>query len=393
MSEQGTSGSSFRAAMRCLVVPLLLLGNVHGQVALLGGTSEATRPTVVREVVRTADYAQVDPGLWPRKVPVRQGDPMTGSAQVLEIWSYSAEFARRFEGFDEKLADPAMPAGTFAVVQRIYKADYRRRPTPPVAFNDHVCMTEIFFDSRTPVTETRTDDKDFRPGLRNFIALDNLAAKEPGDAATLRAAQRRPAGALQLDALMFTDGPARDIAGTMGILEYRPTIVPGISWMEGGPANAFDGCNYFYPRPKDSLMVLAMADYDPNENPRRRRRDLPRDPFVNQYLPLNHDFWKWQPAHIERGIIALPAGFTQRATEISVWMRDQSWCLSFERQRLRKAPGDTDDDFQKFLVRIKNQCADLREKGQINFHFANTPNTTMQRFEVIPGVTLSNPRR
>jgi len=325
-------------------------------------------------------------------VPVREGDPMTGSAQVLEIWSYSAEFARRFVGFDEKLADPAMPVGTFAVVQRIYKGDYRIQPTPPL-FNDHLCTTEVFFDNKTPVTDTKTDGREFRHGLSQFLALNYLAARNSADASTLNRAQQKRTTAIWYNALMFTDGLARDIAGTMSVQDYVAEIVPGMSWMEAGPANFDGGCTYFYPRPKDSLMVLAMADYDPNENPRTRRRDSSGHPSVNNYLPLNHDHWKWQASDIARGIIALPAGFTQRATEISVWMSDQMWCHSFERQRLRKAPGDTDEDFQKFLIRFRTQCADLREKGQLHFHFAYTPGLVKQRYEVIPGVVLANPRR
>jgi hypothetical protein len=163
--------------------------------------------------------------------------------------------------------------------------------------------------------------------------------------------------------------------------------------MEGGPANSADGCHYFYPRPKDSLMVLAMADYDPNANPRERRRDDASTPQMNNYLPLNHDFWKWQPADIERGTIALPAGFTQRATEISAWMRDEGYCLGYERSRLRKGPDRTQEEFEKSVAAAKKQCALLRSEGILNFSMHGFPNIVRQRFEVIPGVTLSNPRR
>jgi 5,10-methylenetetrahydrofolate reductase len=74
-------------------------------------------------------------------------------------------------------------------------------------------------------------------------------------------------------------------------------------------------------------------------------------------------------------------------------MSDQLYCLGYERSRLRKGPDRTQEEFEKSVADARQQCADLRATGQLNFHFAKSPNRVMQRFEVIPGVVLSNPRR
>jgi hypothetical protein len=252
-----------------------------------------------QSVVAAPDYVTS----WPKKVDIAHPDPVLGNKLFWEYWTFSKDFASKFEGFNKKDADVDLNSNVKAIVLRIYKnnlwahikADYPKQYT---------CELDVYFDSSLdiPLIERKRKYKPVpypdnipisinRVKLRKSVSLENLITKSQ---------------IASISPKMFSM-PVDGRYASFGIKRYFRNITPDISMIV--LAQGIPGCQITAPLKTKGSHWLSLLGKLPFDNKKshggppaiaqsydskyeKNRIDKSILNFTNGYFQLTNKFYQ-----------------------------------------------------------------------------------------------------
>lgn len=200
---------------------------------------------------------------WPKQVAVEKPDPVLGDKPYWEFWVYSEAFAKRFKGFPPEGANPELKGGVHAMVAWIFKLNQWSGVNPNYP-EQYVCHIDVYFDSsiKLPLSERPWSrpppvyPQGVSPSYRRLAPFDAL------DEQALRDSEQSP---MYLKALpmIFVDRPLDGRFSSLGVLEYRPNLVPGLANLSL-PAHSVNGaCSLAAPKAEKGILWLSLFGDNP----------------------------------------------------------------------------------------------------------------------------------
>ncbi len=200
---------------------------------------------------------------WPKQVVVQKPDPVLGDKPYWEFWVYSEAFAKRFKGFPPEGADPELKGGVHAMVVWIFKHNQWSSLNPNYP-EQYVCHLDVYFDNsiKLPLSE--------RPWSRPppvypqgvSPSYRRLAPFDAQDEQAIRVSELAPMYPKALP-MIFVDRPLDGRFSSLGMLEYRPNLVPGLANLSL-PAHSVNGaCSLAAPKAEKGILWLSLFGNNP----------------------------------------------------------------------------------------------------------------------------------
>jgi hypothetical protein len=293
---------------------------------------------------------------WPKQVAVEKPDPVLGDKPYWEFWVYSESFAKRFKGFSLEGADPELKGGVHAMVAWIFKLNQWSGVNPNYP-KQYVCHLDVYFDSsiKLPLSErpwSRPPPKYPQGVSPSYRRLEPFDAQ---DEQAIRVSEQSPVYPKVLP-MIFVDRPLDGRFSSLGVLEYRPNLVPGLANLSL-PAHSVKGaCSLVAPKAENGVLWLSLFGDNPYGIISRYTH---QSEIYTRDIKLTFDPG---PNPERAGYVRMPEALYKAMLPKEALIKVLNWCINQEfADSTRRGKGVS----QEARDAISRRCRDAEEQGKV----------------------------
>lgn len=291
---------------------------------------------------------------WPKQVSVEKPDPVLGDKLVWEHWIYSEKFAKRFDGFIIEQADPELQDSPIqAIVLRIYKYNFWKIVNKNYPLQ-YTCNIDIYFDDsiKIPIINRAkrfADWMNYPKGI--YASYKQIEPKSDDDKNMISLAT--PIDSIIKNPAIFSDRPLDGRFARLGVRDYIPTLVNGISVIsiQAGVENSIIG-------PKSSTGIFWLSLFS----------KLPYSGELSHaskgsYKDMNNITFDSGNHPEEHGFIRLPEAFYNVALQKMTLIKDLNYCIVMK--HAHENPVATSEKSTQAYNELSKWCEDAAKNGII----------------------------